>query len=153
MPRYSGAGREAPLILVMRSTEQDERSRAVGVDQNFDPRQVVSDVLSRSERVTVLGLPDEDRQALLDELRERGHVVVADRLERLEADMARLSIRKQAQQQEKEKEQAQEQEAQQAQQEPWQQAQERARAYLRKQAQEQEAQQAQERGFGWGLEI
>jgi len=152
---YTGAtrGREAPLILVMRSTEQDERSRAVGVDQNFDPRQVVSDVLSRSERVTVLGLPDEDRQALLDELRERGHVVVADRLERLEADMARLSIRKQAQQQEKEKEQAQEQEAQQAQQEPWQQAQERARAYLRKQAQEQEAQQAQERGFGWGLEI
>jgi len=179
---YSGAtrGREAPLILVMRPTEQDEHSRAVGVDKHFDPREVVREVLSRSERATVLGLPEDDRQALLTELRERGHDDVADRLERLEADIARMAIRKQARQQEQEQERQQEQARQQEQERQQEQA--RQQEQERQQAQEQERQQAQEqeldineqirreieeryrqlqeklrqqreRGLGWGAEL
>jgi len=149
---YTGAtrGREAPLILVMRPTEQDETSRAVGVDQHFDPRAVVRDVLNRSDRVTVLGLAEEDRQALLAELRERGHDDVADRLERLEADIARLAIRKQARQQTQEQEQEQEQ-----QQEKELDRKERIRREVEEQYRrlQEERRQKREGGLDWGWEL
>jgi len=109
---YSAAtrGREAPIILVLQQDEQDENSRAVGVDQqDIDPRKVVSEVLSRSDRGTFLGLEDEDRRALIDELRERDHNRVAERLEQLEADIARITKHQRDQEREPVREQADEQ--------------------------------------------
>jgi CRISPR/Cas system CSM-associated protein Csm5 (group 7 of RAMP superfamily) len=129
---------------------------------------VVREVLSRSDRVTFLGLAEEDRQALLDELREHGHDHVADRLEALEADIARMAIRKQARQQEQEQERQQEQarqqeqERQQAQEQERQQAQEQEldiNEQIRREIEERYRQlqeklrQQRERGLGWGAEL
>jgi hypothetical protein len=86
---YTGAtrGREAPIVLVLQGAEQNEDTRAAGFEQHADPREVVRQVLERSDRGTFLGLANEDRHALLDELRERGHNRVAERLENLEANI------------------------------------------------------------------
>jgi len=86
---YSAAtrGREAPVILVLQEQEQDEHSR--GAEQEHpDPREVVRQVLENSDRGTFLGLAEDDRQALVDKLHEKGHHAVADRLERIEAELA-----------------------------------------------------------------
>jgi len=119
---YSGAtrGREAPIILVLEPTEQDENSRAMGVDQqDIDPRKVVSEVLSRSDRGVFLGLADEDRQALRDELHDRGHDSVANRLENLERDIAQIAKHRREQAHEQEPEPVQEPEQAYEQPEEW----------------------------------
>jgi len=95
---YSAAtrGRQAPLVLVLR-TPLDENSRALDAEVT-DPRDIVRDVLSRSDRGHFLGLDPEQHAALLDELRERGHAELADEIDALAGRLAALKQEREQQQ-------------------------------------------------------
>jgi predicted Fe-S protein YdhL (DUF1289 family) len=89
---------------MIEQADDSSRETRLRCREDFDPREVVRNVLSRINRVNFLGLSDEERQALLTELRERGHDDVAARIEKLEVDIARMATRKRTQKREQEQE-------------------------------------------------
>jgi len=96
---YSAAtrGREAPLILVLQDQlNEDTRARDITVT---NPRDIVRDVLGRSDRGHFLDLDPEQHAALLDELRQSGHVELADQIENLAGRLAAVRQEREQQQQ------------------------------------------------------
>jgi len=71
-----------------------------GFRENFSIRDVFSKVFTLTNRFNIFDLSDEEQQDLLTQLRERGHNDLADRIEKLEAYIARMESRQYVQEQE-----------------------------------------------------